>query len=221
MITKAEVENYSGYTIHASLNDHIALLIEGVTDYIERLCGNEKRTGIERRVFVVEGDDVAVTVSYDGNDLSRLPIQDMREITELTINNTVIDPSDYRLHPRQKTHAEYIELLQGIHRNASHPRVSSAYTFPDGKDNIKVTGKLGYSVTAPALVKMQALRLVTSVIKEATGDSDVRELTSESLGEWSGSYAKVSELAHKIGVEDALQFFIRVPLSKNVALRKL
>jgi hypothetical protein len=74
-----------------------------------------------------------------------------------------------------------------------------------------VTGKFGYSLTPPDLVKSAVLKLVTAFIRDNIGDTDVKEITAETLGEYSVNYAKISELADRLSINATLGAYKRVP----------
>ena len=80
-ITKAEVANYLGISISDTLQTYINTLISGVEDYIERFCGGGIFT---KRRF--QDNDAEKTFYYDGNSATKIAIDDLREITSLTVD---------------------------------------------------------------------------------------------------------------------------------------
>ncbi len=58
------------------------------------------------------------------------------------------------------------------------------------------------------------MRLAGAVIKENIGDSDVRELTAESLGDYSVSFTKLTDIANSLKVAEALQPYVRKQIPK-------
>ncbi len=215
-ISKTEVEKYLGIAISSSLDAFISTLISFAQDYIERYCGNEKETGIKKRWF--QDADTAVTKYYDGNDATKLIIDDIRTLTSLSIDDdaqTVDD--DFYLYPLNESVKEWIELIQPETKIPSNSRLdrSSPFIFDKGQRIVAVTGKFGYSTTPPDAIKLACLKLVGAAIKENIGDTDLKEITQESLGDYSASYAKIKEIAHYTGVNDILEMYKRerVPFS--------
>ena len=52
------------------------------------------------------------------------------------------------------------------------------------------------------------MKLVGGVLKENIGDGDVREITSETLGDYKADYQTVDKVAHALNVNDILAPFV-------------
>lgn len=219
-ITKAQVEQYMGVTISSTINDYITTLIAFATKYIESYTG---------RKFEAPSPDTAITRYYDGNDCTRLSIDDLRELTSLTVDGVALTVNeDFYLYPlnAQSEAAdlkpyEWIELIQPETRLNVNSRVqaSSPYVFECGQRRVVLVGKFGYSATAPADVQVAALKLVAGVIKENIGDADVKEISSESVGEYSVTFEKVSQVAGSVKANELLNQFKRIPLNQRMAAK--
>ena len=206
-ITKSEVEQYTGLTIDSALDGFITTLIAYATKYIEKYTG---------RVFEAPDPDSDVTRYYSGGGTSKLSIDDLRELTTLEVDDEELDINDdFQVFPlNYEADGEpitRIDLIQPETRINSNSRVvaSSPYIFEIAQRNIAITGKWGYSETPPEDIKVAALRLVGAVIKENIGDNDVKEMTSESVGEYSVSFAKISETAFNTRINDVLDQYVR------------
>lgn len=220
--SKTEVQNYLGVSISDTLSTYISTLISAVTDYIERYCGGGV---IEKREFEASNDDR--TFYYDGNDATKLEIDDLRDITSLTVNfNTgsetaLTEDDDYYLYPLNEDVKTRIELVQPFTRLNLNSRLqsSSPYVFDEGQKGVKVVGKFGYSTTPPDAIKLACLKLVGAIIKENIGDTDLKEITSESLGDYTANYVKIKDIAERLKVNDVLNPYKRVSVKPKMAIR--
>jgi len=205
MITKSDLEKYLGITIDDGLSGFITTVISGVSQYIKKTTGRN-----------FESADTNTTRYYDGNGGTKLAIDDLREITSLKVwGVTLTKDTDYYLSPANATEDGIpyttIELIQPSTRLNQNSRVASnsPYVFDEGQRGVEVTGKFGYSTSAPADIKLVALKLAGGVIKENIGDNDVRELTNQSLGDFSASYTSIANIAHALKVDELLKQYVR------------
>ncbi len=208
---KATVQKYAGLTIDSSLDSFILSLIAGVENYIDRYCGGRY---FNKRWF--EDDDVDATFYYNGNEQTRIAIDDLRTLTSLTVDGTVLAVDvDFFLYPANAVAEgvpyEWIELSQPETRLNVNSRVdqTSPYIFEKGQKNVVVVGKFGYSATVPDEIITVANQLVLGYIKENIGDNDLKEVTAESLGEYSASYAKIKDVANRLGVNNVLNQLVK------------
>jgi hypothetical protein len=175
----------------------------------------EERTG---RVFLAPDPDVDETRYYDGNGLIRLPIDDIRELTSVVVGGeTLTVDEDFYLYPLNATAKgkpyEWLELIQEVSGNNRNPRSNWHYVFEPIQRNVAVTGKFGYSATVPEPIKVACLKLAGAIIKENIGVTDLKEISSESLGEYSVSYVKVTDVANRQDFDQVLAPYVRVPIS--------
>ena len=213
-ITKTEVKKYLGVNWTSGIDSFIDTLIASSTKFIEEFCG-DVRYG--KRVFEAPESDVDVTRYFDGNGLERLQIGDLREITSVTVDGIALtQDTDYHLLPHNAVADEEpfvsIELVQPeTSFSNSNPRSGSTipYVFEELQRSIVVVGKWGYSATPPSDVKVAAMKIVGGIIKENIGDSDLREVTQETLGEYSTRYAKIKDIAHALNVGSILEPYKR------------
>lgn len=202
-ITEAEIEAYLGISIASGAVD---LFIEAVQEYIEALTGT---------TFLAPDPDTAITRYYDGNDATKLNIDPIREITSLTVDGVaLVENDDYYLYPlnaiAKDDLATQIQLIQPETRiqRSSRIEATSPYVFEKAQRNVVVVGKFGFAET-PSLVKMVALKLVAGMLKQSGAVSDaIKEITSESLGDYSVTFTKVSEVADRIGAKEMLSEYI-------------
>lgn len=230
-IEKTDVEKYSGIAINSTLNSFIAGLISTAEDYIERYCGDAKNTGIERRRF--EDDDADKTYYYNGNGATKLSIDDIRTITSLTVDfnggseTELTENDDYYLYPLNAVNNDeaftQIQLIQPSTRLNQNSRLqsSSPYIFDEGQRTVKVIGKFGFSTTPPEQIKTACMKIVLALIKENIGDTDLKEITSENLGDYSANFVKVSGIADRMGVNTLLEPYKRKSAGSRSATNKI
>lgn len=207
-VTQTEIKQYHGITWNSALDDFITSLELGVVKYVEKLTG---------RKFKAPDPDTATTRYFNGNDDTRLAIDDLRELSSLVVDNvTLTANTDFYLYPLNAVADgepyTRIELIQPETRLLnSNPRVQNAapYIFDRAQRNIAVTGKWGYSATPPADIKVAVLKLVGALIKENIGDTDLREVKSETLDAYSVTYESISSIANKLGVDSILQLYTK------------
>lgn len=201
IITKTDVQNYLGIVIDSSLNGYIDTLIASAQGYIELYTDRE---------FTVA--DADTTRYFDGNGLTTLNIDDLREVTSVTVDGVALtNNTDYFLLPYKDTVKTQIKLSQPSTRLNSNSRISSSspYVFEEAQRNIVIVGKFGYSVTAPDPIKTACMSIVASYLKQNISDKDLKEVNSESLGDYSVSYSKTTEIADKLGLTSILDLFKR------------
>ena len=210
-ITEVEVEKYLAININPALASFITTLIGAVTNYIEKYTD---------RVFEAPSPDDDETKYYDGNDTTKLQIDDLRTLTSLTVDDVALtEDTDFLLYPLNEDPKEWIELIQPETRINTNSRLDSTspYVFDKGQATISIVGKFGYSATPPDDIKLVAMKLVGGIIKENVGDTDTKELTQETIGDYSASYAKIKEMAFSLGVNTILNQYIREPLPKAMS----
>ena len=221
-ITKTEIEQYLGVTIDATLQTFMDTIIAMTQEYIEAFCGGGI---IEKRVF--NDADTTVTRYYDGRGMTKLKIDDLRSVTSLSADDVaLVANTDYYLYPLNAVADgkpyEWIELIQpetriGVNTN-SRIESTSPYVFMNKQKNVIVVGKFGYSTTPPSAVKLAALRLVGEVIKENIGDNDLKNVTSESLGDYSVSYQDIKDAAISQKVGEILYPYVRKSNNKKTGV---
>lgn len=218
-ITKQEVEKYLGLSIKTTLDTFLTTLISAATAYIENYTG---------RWF--EDDDTAATRYYDGNGCTKLAIDDLRDITSLTVDGEALtENEDYYLYPLNAATDglpyEWIELIQPETKLKSsyNSRMDRGYpyVFEKGQRTVEVNGKWGYSTTPPDDIKTVCLKIVGGMIKENIGDTDLKEITQETLGAYSASFAKVREVANALGINTLLDNYVREPLRAKSGVVKI
>lgn len=145
-----------------SLSDEeVQLLTEvsdGIDDYINYTTGTQF------------GSDESVSVYVSGDGNKTLTIPTMHEITsvELVDGDYVEDTyTDYVVHPRDTNKPIYA--------------LRKSLPWPEGDDNIKITGKLGYK-DVPSDIVLAATLIGVQMLESRS------DVSSESVGDWSASY---------------------------------
>lgn len=194
--TQSKILQYLGLSALPSpiTGTTITELIKSVTAFINTYCN---------RTFEEES---VTTKLYSGDGSKTLLIDDLltlSKIETLDANNDVditLDNSDYYfLEPANKTPKQKIII------NSSTAPIGR---FPKGNQNIKLTGTFGNAVTVPADIELVATKLVAEILNDynVTGG----EVTQESLGEYSISYADISNKAKVLGSTNILNFYRRL-----------
>lgn len=226
-IDKTEAKLYLGVNWDETLDPFVDLAISQVVDYIEKYCGEEK---FGRRVFKAPDPDNDEERNFDGTGKHWLSVGDLREITKLEIENEIKEKNvDFFLYPSNAREVgepfAWIELAKPETRGALNPRMqviqSSPYIFDIGQNNVKVTGKWGYSENVPNAIKLATLKLVGGVLKENLTDEDVRELKSETFDDYKVTYQDVSKVSHALKVDDILNQYKRKVRSNEGGIRQL
>lgn len=222
-ITKDEVKKYLGVNWAVGLDSFIDGIISSCEKYVENFCGDDK---FGRRVFEAPESDVDVTKYFDGNGETRLYIGDIRELTTLIVDGTTLTvDEDFYLYPLNASDEgrpyERIELIQPSTRLNLNSRLQSSapYIFDEGQRLVQIDGKWGFSDTAPDDIKLAVMKLVGGVIKENIGDNDLREVTQESLGEYSASFAKIKDTANRLGMSSMLAEYKRAKRGRSTVIK--
>lgn len=169
--TRQQIENYLLITIDPSFYTQVDNWIEEIEDYIDQITG---------RNFVADSAD-AVRY-YDGDNSASLLIDDAVSISEIKIGDndalvadtTPLDADgDFILYPANRLPISKIQL-----------RASSFPSTP--LRCIKVTGKFGYSVAAPADIMQAATILVAGIINYSWNAEG--EVSSMTIGRYSVTY---------------------------------
>jgi hypothetical protein len=212
-VTKSEIKQYGGINWDAGVDTFVDTLIASAEDYVERFCGNKV---FSKRSFEAPSPDDDVTKYFNGSGEQKLYIGDLREITSLTVDGVALTKDeDYYLYPLNAEADgepfEWIELIQPetSFSNTNPRRTGIPYIFEDLQRSVTVVGKWGYSETPPEDVKVAVMKIVLGFIKENIGDNDLREVTSETIGEYSVSYAKIKDTADRTGVDHLLKPYKR------------
>ena len=216
-VTATEIKQYGGINWDSSLDTFISTLIGAAGSYVEEFCG-DKTFG--KRFFKAPDTDADITKRFNGSGEQKQYIGDLRSLTSVTADGIALTlDTDVYLYPlNAQADAsdlkpyEWLELVQPETSFAnSNPRRGNAipYVFEPLQRSVVVTGKWGFSATAPEDIKVAVMKIVLSFIKENIGDNDLREVTSETLGEYSISFSKIRDIADRLGVNHILMAYKR------------
>lgn len=174
---KNRVERYMLVDIDSSFNDQIDEFIEIAESIIDKETGKN---------FVA--DTSYNTKKFDGDSTHNLLTDDFIELENIKVGNptntdllTTLDSDLYHTYPANETPKNHI-YYDGL--------------FPRGRQNISVSAKWGYSVEAPADIKLAATILVSLMIEEAWESQS--ETESETIGSYSISYNKSDDNRQKM-----------------------
>jgi len=206
---KTTIESYLGVTLDAGLATFITLTICGVTEFIERYCGEER---FGKRIFEAPTSDNDQTRYFDGNGTEKLPVGDLKSLTSLTIDGVLqVAEEDYFLKPYNASLEgkpySYIELVQPGGRTNS--RLGTIYEFEKDQRNVKVVGKFRYSDSVPSDIKLIATKLASETLKEKIGDLTLREVKAETFDDYKIEYTDIAKTAQSLGVFSILDQYKR------------
>lgn len=173
---KAAIEKYGVITIDASYDDYLAEVIAGVEQTIDDITG---------RNFIA--DEAASPRFFDGNGERKLVIDDAVEITVVEngqdeyggtfMNVAATGPSRYFTEPANhaalKVPVTTIFLANDI--------------FTPGRQNIRVTGKWGYSAEVPAAIKRAATVFAFGILTNEQNTIG-KDIKSEKIGSYTVTY---------------------------------
>jgi hypothetical protein len=212
-IPKTTIENYMLVTIEVTADVFIESVITACQNHIENLCGDDV---FGKRKFIAEEDDEARTRYFNGNGQKRLPVGDLKEVTSVVVDGiSLVLNEDYFLYPLNAVDEgrpySHIELVQPITNFANqNPRSgNSPYIFEEVQRNVEIVGKWRYSDTPPDEIKLAVTKMVAGVIRENLTDPTTKVVSSESLGEYSVTYSKMSEILNQVGATDLISPYMR------------
>jgi len=167
-----EIENYLLTTIADTFKAQVETWIGVIESYIDKYTDRNFKadTSATTKKYEVEG----LAESFGTKIRKNLFIDDCVEITELKINDNIIDPTDYFIYPANELPKTRIVLDN-----------DSGLSFVVGQQNIEVKAKWGYSVSPPNDIVFVATVLVAGIINYGKGLSSVR---SEAIGNYSVTY---------------------------------
>lgn len=166
--TADKIQTYLGQTI----TDSLASFILSAQKFIEDYC---------QRVF--KADTEASARLFDGKGTNSLRIDDCVSITKVEIGNDAFGDTF-----TQETDLTKIKELPNNAIVLGLPiteLVSRNYTFIEGLQNHKITGKWGYCSCVPDDISFVATVLASGMYLNARGAGAVK---SESIGQYSVSY---------------------------------
>lgn len=208
-ITKTDIEKYMGVTIPSGSDSFIAQVISGCQKYIERVCGSPK---FGDRIFQApaEEDNDAVTRRFNGSGDKKLYVGDLFEAESISVDSESYEiDTDIFLYPLNNTDEAFhwIEMSQPETRlNSSSRSISSdPYIFEQAQANVEIVGYWYFSETPPADIILAMMKLCAGILKESVGDSTVKEIKSEKLGDYDVTFQDVAKVANALGVDSILK----------------
>ena len=169
--TRQEIENYLLITIDPSFYTQVDSWIEEIEAYIDQMTG---------RNFVA--DALASAKYFDGDNTPELLIEDAVAITEIKIGDNAALTAD--TDPLQAD-GDFI-LYPANHLPIAKIQLRAAYFPASPLRCVKVTGKWGYSVAAPADIRQAATILVAGIINYSWNAEG--EVSSMTIGRYSVTY---------------------------------
>lgn len=187
---KGAIQNYLMIDIDSSFDTQVTTWITAVQNYINNYTG--KKDGFE---------SAAETRYFDGNDKREIDVDDFTSLTSVQIIEANGDDVEYTLSEGQDNDYiiyPYNDTPQYRLILTANSQVGAWY---GGKKRIKITGVWGHSTSVPKDIELAATMLVSGIIKKGlTGG----EIQSESLGDYSVTFASMDVVAENMGVMEIL-----------------
>lgn len=187
---KTELENYLLIDIDASFWTQVERWIEDIEKYIDNKTG---------RNFIA--DSMATIKKYDGDNTTKLLIDDCVDVTELRIGTDMPlikdesgEDDDYFLYPLNSEVINRIELVNGY-----FPR------WP--RQTVSVKAKWGFSAVCPGDIRNTATVMVAGIINyslQAEG-----EVKSMSIGRYNVTYKDEKQWQDFDRVEEILKNYVK------------
>jgi hypothetical protein len=173
----AQIQNYLLTDIAANFQSQVIDWISSIEAYIDQQTGHS---------FIADSTDS--DRKYDGNNKSRLPVDDCVSISKVMIGESEINSADYYKYPANELPIEEILLKSGV--------------FSKGHQNITITGKWGYSSAVPDDIRLVATVLVAGIINFSNDSSG--EVQSMNVGRFSVTYKDKTQMSDFDKVGDIL-----------------
>lgn len=180
--TRAKIENYLLITIDPTFYTQVDQWIASIEAHIEKITG---------RVFVASpaADDSGdgEQRKYDGDGTCKILIDDAVEISEVKL-----DEDQDALDPEADPPAYYLYPLNAAAKGLPYTRIelNGSRTFRE-RQSVLVTGRWGYSETAPADIELVATVLVAGIINFSWNSEG--EVQSMTVGRYSVTYKSKKE----------------------------
>jgi len=185
-----QIDNFTHSRTSAAISDWISAVEEWIDNYCGRTFENE-----------------ATTRLYNGNNRSELITDDFTTLTKIElldedgdVDDSTSDATDWFTKPANAKPKMAVKL---------NPEGQSFRTiFPKGTQNIKLHGDFGYETSVPKAVEMAATMLVAELVKNH--DQGSGDKKSESLADYSVTYADIDRIASEINAKGFLEQFKRM-----------
>lgn len=157
--TKSEVQNYLKRNIDTGFDTQLTTYIEAMSQFADNFVG------------CTLVDATPSTRKYDGSGETSLLIDDCHTITEITVDGASV-------------------LTDVVQYPANQPRKNTLklpYTgFPEGNQNVEVTGVFARFTSLPAELKYAVTVLVAGIVNQVDNQTD--GVKSEKVGEYQVTY---------------------------------
>lgn len=179
--TKTAIENWLLKDIDASFDDQITEWIKAMSNQMDLIT--------KRNLYRTEEE----TYKYDGDGSSILHIKDCHTITEITLNDSVVEPVQY---PANKPYTSRIVLEDKI--------------WTKGLQNVTVTAIQSMNVDLPEDIKFACTVLVGGLIN--TQILGVKKGSTERIGNYSITYKDDQQFADYNRAMSILKRYSRIAL---------
>lgn len=150
---QASIENYLLTAVDVAYASQLADWIDGMSRYMDQYCGCTL-------VNATPGTRV-----YDGTGYSELKIDDVYDITSVSVDGTVVTPYAYPANSGRKYRLEL-----------------ASDTFTVGNQNVSVAGTFGRFKVLPNDIKFACTVLVAAIVNQSNKQTD--GIQSEQIGDY-------------------------------------
>ena len=166
--TIEKLQNYLLIDIDVAFEAQVTEWIEYMSNYIESQTGLVFIADSTASVKIYEVTDGGTdTIGDYTAEVVDLQIDDCVEVTELSIDDEVVDSADYLIYPANA------ETKSRIHLTAD-----SGLVFTEGEQNIEVTAKWGATVAVPQDIEFACTVLTAGIINNNwESDGEVKSVT--------------------------------------------
>lgn len=187
--TKNSIQNYLAVDINSSLDSQLADWITAVTNYIDNYTGKSFEETVDETRY------------FDGSGKNEIQIDDFISISSVEILELDSTDVDYTL--TEGVNSDYITFpYNDIPKYMLKMTINSQIAnFLTGEKRIKIMATWGHSSAVPKDIELAATMLVSSIIEKGMKGGTIM---SESLGDYSVSYANVDNLSSALGVKNIL-----------------
>ncbi len=191
---KAKIESYLLIEIDDSFDEQIDRWIEAAETNINETTGRVfiADENSSERIYDIKNTDANSIGQYLSSP-KNLYVHDFIGTTKLTIDDEVIDEGDYYVYPANENPKTRINYPDG---------------FSEGKQNIKVEAKWGYSEEVPADIEFAATVLVAGIIQHSL--SHEGEVASITMGRYSVNYKDEKQMKDFESVKEILKRYKKV-----------
>lgn len=174
--TKAAIENYLLQNIATTFDSQLNDWICGVEKIIDQLTGRN-----------FKADSAASVRVFDGDGSEDLLIDDCIAVTKVEVGNDEYGGSFTEIAASGTSDMYFTYPANAASKGLPIHKIKlNARTFPEGRQNNRITAKWGFSAAVPEDIQFVATVFVAGILNQQIPGGD--QIKSESIGNYSVSY---------------------------------